>query len=117
MGGKYRTITRPLAQGDTTTVNDFARSIQMDLASIPPYDPGMVSRTWSGTFVVTTAERDNIISWYLAQRGGTRPSLVVPVSTVNDAWVCFLQAPSFSPVSNTHWSVELTINEVPRCRW
>jgi len=117
IAGPYRTLTRPVYSSDKTEIDDNAPTRAMDQSFLSPYDDGIVQRTWSGTFIVTTAERDNIIDWYLAQRGGTRPSLVVPLSTVNDAWVCFLQKPSFQPVSGTHWSVQLTIVEVPRVRW
>lgn len=115
--GKYRTLTRPVYSDDATEVTDFARPHDMDLASIPPYDPGLVARVWSGTYIVTTANKNEIVDWYLSQRGGTRPSVVIPEPTVNDAWVGFLQKPSFSPVSGFHWSVTLTFAEVPRVRW
>jgi hypothetical protein len=117
IAGKYRTLTRPVYTDDNTELTDFARAQEMDLSSIPPYDPGLVARTWSGSFIVTSAEKDDILAWYEAQRGGTRPSLVVPQTTVNDAWVCFLQKPSFSPAGGIYWTVQLSIVEVPRVRW
>lgn len=117
IAGKRRTLTRPVYTGDDTEVDDHTPNRPMDQMFIPPYDDGMVQRTWSATFIVTTTERDNIVEWYLAQRGGNRPSLVVPDPSVNDAWLCFLQKPSFRPVSGRLWSVVLTIVEVPRVRW
>jgi hypothetical protein len=117
IAGKRRTLTRPVYTEDETTVDDFTRTVDVDLASIPPYDAGLEGRTWSGSFVVDSTERDNILAWFRAQRAGTRPSLVIPIETVNDAWVCFLRRPTFRPVSGRHWSVSLTIDEVPRVRW
>jgi hypothetical protein len=117
IAGKRRSLTRPVYSSDDTEVYDNAPVRPMDQSFLPPYDDGMVQRIWSCGFIVSTAERDNILDWYLAQRGETRPSLVVPDPSINDAWLCFLQKPSFKPVTGRHWSVTLKIIEVPRVRW
>jgi hypothetical protein len=118
VAGKYRTLTRPVYTDDETSFISLARTQDMDLSSIPPYDPGLSPpRTWSGAYIVNTADRDNIVQWYLGQRNNTRPSLLVPDTTVNDAWLGFLARPSFSPAGGIYWSVKLTFTEVPRVRW
>ncbi len=117
MAGKYRTLGLPVVDSDERADVDYTREMELDLASIPPFDPGLASRTWSGTFILSTADKDIVRGWFLAQRNGTRPSLVVPDSTINDAWVCYISAPVCRPVSAFYWEVDLTITEVPRVRW
>lgn len=117
IAGKYRTLGLPVYTDDERADVDYTRPMELDLSSIPPYDPGLASRRWAGTFILSTADKDIVRGWFLAQKNGTRPSLVVPDSTVNDAWVCFISAPVCKPVSSYHWSVDLVITEVPRVRW
>lgn len=118
IAGKKRTLTRPTLKSDDRGMADYTRKVGPEFPSINPYDPALESRApWKGTFLLTTAELDNVIAWYQAQRNGTRPSLVVPDVTVNDAWVCFLQAPQYRPLGPALWSVTLTFVEVPRSRW
>lgn len=118
LGGKYRTLTLPIYSSDHRGQRSFTRQQEMDLSSIPPFSPGLAARKpWSGSFVLTTAQLDDVIAWYDSQIDETRPSLVIPDATRNDAWVCFLQAPEYTPVSGRLWSVTLTIVEVPRVRW
>lgn len=118
IAGKYRSLTLPIYTADDRGERDFTRPQEMDLSSIPPYDPGLSARKpWEGTFILTTAQRDGVIDWFRAQRNGTRPSLVVPDSSVNDAWVCFISAPQYRPAGPRHWSVSFSMTEVPRVRW
>jgi hypothetical protein len=117
IAGRARTLTRPLYGGDESAYERFSREVELDLASIPPYDSGLVGRTWKGQFLVNSATLDDIKGWYQAQRNRTRPSLIVPDPSVNDAWVCFLSEPNWRPVSGTLWAVSLSFTEVPRTRW
>lgn len=118
IGAKYRTLTLPKLSDDDRGEADFTRPIEMDLASIPPYDPGIEGRgPWSGTFVLTTTEKDNVVAWFRAQRNGTKPSLIVPNTSVNDAWLGFLAAPQYKPIGPALWRVKLTFREIPRLRW
>jgi hypothetical protein len=117
IAGRMRTLTRPVYSQDETGMEDFTRTMALDLSSMPPYDGGLYRRTWSGKFIVATATRDLITAWYQAQRAGTRPSLIVPEPSVNDAWLGFLRPPSFSPAGGIYWSVSMSFEEIPRVRW
>lgn len=117
VAGKSRSLSLPVYTSDKRSNRDFTRAQEMDLSSIPPYDPGIAGRVWECGFVLTTTELAVFEGAFLAQRNGTRPSLVVPNTDVNDAWVCFLSAPSATPVTGRHWNVSVTLTEVPRVRW
>ena len=117
MAGKYRTLGLPVYTGDQRSDRDFTRSMEMDLASIPPYDPGLAARTWECNFILSTADKEILRGCFLAQKNGTKPTVIVPDSDTNDAWICFMSAPVAKPVSGRHWSVDVTFSEVPRVRW
>lgn len=118
IAGKKRTLRLPSLKSDDRAMANFARKLDIEFPSINPYDPALEARDpWKGTFHLTTTELDDVIAWYQAQRNGTRPSLVVPNTSVNDAWVCFLQAPQYRPLGPSLWAVMLTFVEVPRSRW
>lgn len=116
--GKYRTLGLPLIATDQREPEDFTRRNSLDLASIAGYDPGLAARKWSGTWLMSTAEKAIVDGWFLAQRNGTRPGIVIPDDTVNDAWVCFIAKPVSRPANvPSKWFVEITFMEVPRVRW
>lgn len=118
IAGKLRTLTRPTMKSDERGMGNFTRKIESEFASIPPYDEGLDARApWKGTFLLTTSDLADVIAAYQAQRNGRRPMLVVPDASVNDAWVCFMQAPQYRPLGPAFWSVTLTFVEVPRSRW
>ncbi len=115
---KYRTLTRPTLRSDTRGMMDFTRQQPSDKSSIAPYDPGLDARApWQGEFLLTTTELDNVIAWFQSQRNGTRPSLIVPDTSVNDAWVGFLSAPQYRPLGPAFWKVSLSFTELKRGRW
>ncbi len=117
IAGKYRTLTLPVYTSDKRSNVDFTRKQDRDLSSVPPYDPGLAGRVWECTFVLTTAEVAILEGAFLAQKNGTKPTLVVPNTDNNDAWLCFLSAPSSTPITGRHWQTSVTITEVPRVRW
>lgn len=116
MAGKYRTLTAPRFDS-TLSENDFGLSAEAEFASIHPFDRGLVARTLKGSQLYTTADRDLILAWQRAQRANSRPSLIVPDSTVNDAWVVLLSPIEYTQVGPGLWEVELEFQEYPRSRW
>ncbi len=117
IAAKYRSLSLPVYTNDSRNFRDFTRAIDMDLSSIPPYDPGLAGRQWECGFVLSASDKQILEDAFLAQRNGTRPTLVVPDSSVNDAWLCFLSAPQSSVAGSHHWNVSVTMTEVPRVRW
>jgi hypothetical protein len=96
----------------------------VDVASVLPYDKGVAMRRLSGTYVLTNTEKDAVEEWYRAERGGSRPSVIIPELDVNDAWfVRFAEPPSFTPIvphqtrSVILWVASLIFQELPRSRW
>ena len=116
MAGKYRSLRAPRWDAKLAE-NDFGLSAESEFSSIHPYDRGLVARTLSGSQTYTTADRDLILAWQQAQRGNSRPSLIVPDSTVNDAWVVLLAPVEYTQVGPGLWDVDLVFHEYPRSRW
>lgn len=116
IGGKYRTLTRAPRFDSDFSFEDYTRDVGAEFGSILPYDPALESRTLSGYNYYNTTDRDLIIAWWRSQRNGTKPSLIVPDSTVNDAWVVRLLAPKFQKAGPDAWRVDLTFIEYPRSR-
>ncbi len=118
LAASSRSLTLPFYTDDKRGQTDFAREMPTEQSSVPPYRRGLAARApWKGRYVLTTAQRDEVDAWFLSQCEGTRPSIVIPDTTVNDAWVGFLQAPQYSVATPRHWNVELTFIEFPRTRW
>lgn len=117
IAGKYRTLSPAPHRETDFDLEDFARESGAEFGSVPPYDPGMEARVFSGWQVYSTADRDLIIEWWRSQRAHTRPSLIVPDSTVNDAWVGYLNKPTYRIVGPDKWRVNLVFRELPRSRW
>lgn len=119
IAGEYTSLTLPFYREHSYSMSDYARKVDMDLSSVRPYDPGIVSRSWQASWpALTTAEKDSLLDAYDAQKAQTQPTLVVPNTSVNDAWACFLTKPQWKPsdVPN-RWEVSCTLEEVPRSRW
>lgn len=86
MAGQKRTLERTL---QTRPVFDPGEPFEWEgeYGGINPYDSGVAARRLSGETVVSDVGLAEIQAWYLSTRSGTRPSLIVPISTVNDAWL------------------------------
>lgn len=82
----------------------------------PPYDPGVAApRRLSGELALTGDEWSEFLAIHAAQRNGTRPVLLIPDDTVNDAWLAVFRFGD-SLVGGTHF-VTLEAVEIPRVRW
>lgn len=122
--GKRRALTNirggiggPRLRDATFTDDDFDGSDETTLF-LPPYDRGLERRRLSGTNVFTTAQLDTIRAWRRAQKSSTKPSLIVPDSSINDAWLCRLIAVTYKPaMKDGQWTVDLAFEEYPRVRW
>lgn len=118
IAGASRTLTLPVWNDDRRGQMNFARETKVELAAVAPYRRKLAARApWKGRFVLTTAERDDVDAWFLSQLEGTRPSVVIPDTSKNDAWLGFLQEPQYAPAGPRQWNVELTFVELPRTRW
>lgn len=102
---------------------DYARWRELDLASVPAYDPGLAARKWHGSLYVTGSQLDELIAWHQAQLAATKPSLLIPDPLVNDAWVVHLHALRYraaaghSAHASRCYDVQLSFAEYPRTRW
>lgn len=95
-----------------------------EFSSLAPYDPGISDpRRLAGETIVTAQGMADIHAWYRSTRRGTRPSLIVPIDTVNDAWLVTFRyrwSPVFmlqgSPGRELH-RVSFEFLELPLVRW
>lgn len=115
--GNATSLTLPKLSSDDRGQANFTRKLDVDVASILPYDDGRVgSAPWKGVFILTTAELDAINACYLAQRNGTRPTVIVRDTSINEAMLGFWQPPQYNPLGPALWRVQLTFEELPRLR-
>lgn len=119
--GSATTIRGPFYRDFSVEVRDHAREPDNDLSDVTAYDDGSEGgRTFSATWpAITTAEKDSLIACFKAQRNKTRPTLIVPDSTINDLWVGYIQSVKVKPDDAVagRWEVSLTFHEIPRRRW
>lgn len=116
IAGKYRTFRAPKVESQLG-FDDYVRDVGAEFHSIAPYDPGMESRKISGRQEYSTVDRDLLIECWRGQRAGTRPTVMVLDSNVNDAWVGFFDKPTYVQTGPDKWEVSLTFTEIPRSRW
>lgn len=116
MAGKYRTLTAPRFDSPVE-FDDFRLDTGAEFSSIMPYDRGLEGRKITGYNYYSKTDRDLIIEWFRAQRGGSKPSLIVLDSSINDAWVVQLLKPTYTQAGPNAWRVDLTFVEYPRSRW
>lgn len=95
-----------------------------DASSIPPYDPGTSdARVLRGEALVSDTGLADVRAWYLSTRRGTRPTLIVPIDTINDAWLVtfrykveLIRIHPSVPAQSVH-RVTFEFAELPRVRW
>lgn len=95
-----------------------------DASSIPPYDPGVAdARVLRGEALVSDTGLADVRAWYRSTRRGTRPTLIVPIDTINDAWLVTFQyrvelvrIHPTDPLQSVH-RVQFEFTELPRLRW
>lgn len=119
--GQMRELQRQLAEEPELTYPPPA-AWEGEASSLAPYDPGVTRRTLSGQVVVSDVGLAEIQAWHQSTRGGSRPTLIVPNDSVNDAWLV-----TFSYRHRTNWQsttpgqsihkVSFEFTEVPRVRW
>lgn len=118
IGARYRTLTRGFRQVNA----NLQKQIGTDIPPTPGvnnYDPGVsVPRVLSGSTLVSSTERDVLMGWVDAQKNFSKPGLIILNSTtVNDAWIVWLVAASYTQVGPDLYDVALTFVELPRKRW
>lgn len=115
--GTRSTLERSLRPGASiTTEYDVVRH-DAEFNSLMPYDKGIVRRTLRGGNIYTDSGLAAILDWYDSTRGGTKPTLIVPYSTVQDAWLVEMKPPQYQHLSNNRNEVSFEFVEYPRSRW
>jgi hypothetical protein len=114
--GKSRTIRAPQFVSPFE-IDGHDLDTDAEFSSLMPYDRGLEHRVITGWNYYSTADKDLILEWFRSQRGGSRPSLIVPDSTINDAWLCKLLKPKWQQAGPGKYRVDLTFVEYPRSRW
>ena len=92
-------------------------------ASLPPYDDGQEVRRLAGETYLSDVGLADVEGWWESTRRGTQPSLIVPDSLVNDAWLVTMRYSVQSiwlhdtdPTQSLH-HVQFEFVELPRTRW
>jgi hypothetical protein len=92
-----------------------------EFTSIPPYDMGITWRILRGqTYCGATGKLD-IDAWWTSTRRGVLPTLIVPRSEINDAWLVtfsYSATPLKLPSTDDElWRIDFEFTELPRSRW
>jgi hypothetical protein len=124
--GQVRQLERQLL---TEPTFEAADPVEWESA-LAPYDTGVYpGRTLTGRTLVTDTGMDEIHAWHASTRNGIRPTLIVPVDDINDAWLVtftYSASPVFyldaavrvaNPGHLSRWWVDFTFTELPRVRW
>jgi len=123
VAGALRTIRLPLLSSHQEEALHKNIVPPVDLSSVMPYDKGIAFETFGGTFLVTEAEMLDLKAWWQAQRGLSRPSVIIPDPSVNIArlvsFATFRAKPIVSHQDSTPriWTVDLLFEEYGRSRW
>lgn len=95
-----------------------------ECSTLAPYDPGLAdARRIVGEAILDDDGLDDVREWYQSTRRGTRPTLIVPIDTINDAWlVVFRYSVQTVLIHKTDRSrsihrVSFEFTELPRVRW
>ena len=116
LAGTLSDVDKGLLMGATTEYLSGSDRTGSSLASLMPYDEGVVQRSISGTVIGPQATMDALEGWWEATRGDSRPSVLIPYEDLNDAWVGHLTNFRAQTVSNL-WRITFTFVEFPRSRW
>lgn len=118
VAAKYRTLARgPVTTEASIAFNDFRLDPGAEFSSVMPYDRGLVARKLTGSNVYNAADLAILQGWWEAQKSGSLPSLIVPDSAVNDAWIVTWTKFSYAQEAPVLWRVEFEFVEYPRSRW
>ena len=113
--GTTRTLPGTLSRHTGFRRNNFTAQRSLDRAFIPPFDKGMVAKQWTGTLLLTSTQRDDLIAWEESQQSGTRPSIVVIDSAV---WWGYLEVGNeIALPGGLLWKIDIRFVEIPRTRW
>ncbi len=115
--GKYRTLERNLSPRPSFGQNYQTVEIDSEFSSLMSYDKGVISRSLSGSVVLTDTGLADVQAWVDSTKGGSLPTLIVPLSTVQDAWLVKITDFSYQPSSKNRNDVTLAFQEFPRSRW
>jgi hypothetical protein len=125
LAGKFRDTSRGFQVGrveigylDIGRIQSRNRS-----GSVPDFDLGLCARYIKGVARANAADRTLLEDWYESTRNDTRPSVLIPFDTVQDAWVVSWSSPPkfsarmYRSSSSAYYEVQLEFEEWPRKRW
>ena len=120
-GGRSRSLERSIRLSGSAFAPMDPLEWEGEFGSIPPYESGLAARTLNGDTVVSATGLADIEAWWQSTRRGTRPTLIVPISSVNDAWLVTFKY-SYEVIKNPStgghlYRVQFEFKELPRTRW
>ena len=124
LAGKARETTYGLRPGVAWGYRDIGSQVarRNPIGSVPPLSRGEVARWLRGTIMCQEADKDALVAWYEAGRDDSKPSVMIPYSDLQDAWVGTLTALEVRTVIRVSggpviFDVSLEFQEWPRKRW
>lgn len=117
VAGLKRTMERNLAVRPEFMPSHPVIRHDAEFDSLNPYDKSIVSRTLKGDVILTDTGLAAVRAWWESTRGGSRISLIVPDSNVQDAWLVYFTDFRWKPANANVHEVSLAFQEVPRSAW
>ncbi len=115
--GKYRTLERNLSVRPSFNQKYQTVALDSEFDSLMPYDKGVISRSLSGSVILTDCGLADVQAWVDSTKGGSLMTVIVPLSNVQDAWAVKITDFSYQPSSANRNEVSLAFQEFPRIRW
>lgn len=111
----------PAPRDQSIQWNDFKLDAAVgEFGSVQPYYRGIESRTLSFTQYYNRTMLDELIKAQRSQRAGEKPLVIVPNSSINDAWVVYMDPVKYSVYAGgggQMFKVDLSFTEYPRSTW
>lgn len=118
IAGELLELPLPMWQKHGIDYIDYDSNEDYELNGILNYDEMAESRVWKGAQIYTTTQMNALLQWQQAQRTRSRPSMIVPDTSVNDAFMGFIKIDTIqSGGKNGLYQVGFRIQECPRTRW
>lgn len=118
IAGHARTLyPGPALKDQQRADDDYTFQDDSEFSSLYRYDRGVERRAFSFTQYYSSSQFDDLQSWQRSQRGGSRPSLIIPNVSLKDAWVAHLSPLTYKKQAPETYAVTLQFVEYPRSRW
>lgn len=117
VAGLKRTLERNIAPRPEFRVSHATVTHDAEFNSLLPYNKGIATRRLSGEVILSDTGLAAVRAWWESTKGNSRISLIVPDSSVQDAWLVNFSEFTWEPYSYNVNFVSLAFDEIPRSAW